>query len=738
MITINSAIVIGITIIYLIILFSVAYFVEKKSAQGKNLTDNAVVYALALAVYCTAWTYYGNIGLAASTAMLFIAVYIGPSLFFIFWWSLLRKLVRIRHEYNITSIADFISARYGKSIAVAAIASTIAFIGIVPYLSLQLKAIFNSFAFITTGAGLTAQGGGPIDLIILGALIVFTIVFGLRRLGQTEKHPGLVMVIVIQSVIKLLAFLAAGIFAVYFVNNGFSDIFAKIASNPALLASQRAANPSASLFMAYLILSMSAIIFLPRQFHMAVVENTNEKHIRPALWMLSLYFILITLFVVPIALSGLLHGFDPKLADNFILMLPLAENSTWLSFFVFLGGLAAGTSMIIISGMTITTMVSNHLILPLVDKFQIFNILRRHLLVLRWVLITLILSIAYLFELKIGSSYILIKIGMISFAAVLQFAPAILGALYWPRGNKMGAIMGMTAGFIVWGYTSLFPAFIKSGWLSLSILTDGPLGLKFLRPEHLFGADMLDPLAGVVLFTMIFNVGFYIFGSWFFSQSAEEKEIAANFYNILKKVHFLEENISSDQKVSVDLSKKKEIMNQFFGAYFNIPETQRLIAGCLKESGLLGKDQITLNELVNLQNVMEKTLANSIGSASAKEAVLKKSLFEKDESQQLTDVYARMAAELKLTPQEFSQKINYYAEKEEFLRKQQGELEAQVKKRTNELEEKNKELEKFQSITVDRELKMIELKKRLEEQESQLSAGRPKPDADIPIRSGPS
>jgi Na+/proline symporter len=719
---INQLLVIELTIVYFIALFAIAYLVEKKISQGKKWLDNPLVYALALAVYCTAWTYYGNVGLAASSGLLFVAVYIGPSLFFIFWWSLLRKLVRIRNEYNITSIADFISARYGKSTTVAAIAAAIAFIGIVPYLSLQLKAIFNSFAFITSGYYANSSAAGQMDLIILIAIILFAIVFGFRSLDQTERHPGLVMVVAIQSVVKLIAFLAAGIFVVYFLNDGFADIFTQVANNPLLLANQRAANPSYSLFMAYLILSMSAIIFLPRQFHMAVVENTNEKHIRPALWLLSLYFILITLFVVPIALVGLLEGHGAQMGDIFILLLPLKHGAIWLSFLVFLGGLAAGTSMIMISGMTITTMVSNHLILPLLDKVRVLNFLRKHLLFLRWALITLILFIAYAFEVKIGTSYMLIKIGMISFAAVLQFAPAIIGALYWPRGNKTGAILGLASGFAVWSYTSLFPAFIKSGWLDNSILTDGPLGIRFLRPEHLFGVANLDPLAGVVLFTMLFNIGFYVVGSLLSGQSEEEKRIAYNFCNILKKVKFVAKSSTGETKL-IDAVKKKKIINVIFSKYFNVADAERLTNDCLVKAGMAGKDKITIHELIELQNRAEKTLASSIGAAAAMEAFIKDSLFEKAENDKLTEIYTQMAADLKLSPKELSQKINYYVEKDKLLGKQQTELEVLVKNRTKELEETNAELKRFNDLSIGRELKMMELKEKIRELESRGSQG---------------
>ena len=719
---INQTIVIGVTIAYFAALFGIAYLVERKYLQGKNLIDSWPVYALSLAIYCTSWTYYGNVGLATTTGQLFAAVYIGPSLFFIFWWSLLRKLVRIRNEHNITSIADFISARYGKSLSVAALAASIAFIGIVPYLSLQLKAIFTAFSFITSGSNVSTAGGSNIDLIILFAIIIFTIVFGFRRLDQNERHPGLVMVIAVQSIVKLVAFLAAGIYVTYFLYHGFGDIFSQISGNAVLHATQAANNPTPSLFLAYLILSMSAILFLPRQFHMSVVENTNEKYIRPALWMLSVYFILITLFVTPIALAGILQGYDLNMGDIFILLLPLKHGLTWLSFLVFIGGLAAGTSMIVISGMTITTMVANHIVLPIFDKIKFLNFLRKYLLIIRWILITVVLSIAYIFEVKIGSSYILIKIGMISFAAVLQFAPAILGALYWPRGNKTGALMGLSSGFFIWGYTALFPAFIRSGWLSSSILTDGPFGISFLRPENLFGIAKIEPLAATVLFTLLFNVGFYIIGSIFFDQSQEEKRIAYNFYDILKKVK-LQPAEQGEAVVTIELNMKKAIINTIFSKYFNLDDAKRLTADCISKAGLSVKDKISINELIDLNNLTEKTLARSIGSASAKEAMSNESLFDEKEEKQLAEVYSKMAAELKLSPKELSQKINYYVEKDELMRKQSDELETQVHQRTKELEEKNIELKKFNDLSIGRELKMVELKEKIKELEKAVGTG---------------
>ena len=715
---ISPSIVIEVTAIYLAILFLIAYFVEAKFEQGLNLSDNPIVYALALAIYCTAWTFYGNVGLATSTSYLFIGVYLGPSLLFLFSWGIIRRMIRIRNEYNVTSIADFISTRYGKSAAVAALASFIALVGIIPYLSLQLKAIFNSYAFITTGNALTPNSSS-IDFFVLLSIIIFTIIFGLRRLDQSEKHPGMVMIIAVQSVVKLIAFLAVGIFVTYFMHHGFGDIFSKIANSPIIVETQRVSQPSFSLFFAYIFLSFFAIFLLPRQFHMAVVENTEEKHIRTAAWFLPLYFILITLFVFPIAMAGMIAGNDKGLADFFILLLPLRAGNLWLSLLVFIGGFSAAISMIMISAMTITTMTSNHLVLPFFEKIKMSGFLRRHLLPLRWVIITLIMTVAYLFEVKIGSSYVLVKIGMISFAAVLQFAPAVMGALFWRKGNKTGAIWGLSAGFILWMYTSLIPAFVRSGWIGESLLTHGPFHIGYLRPENLFGVTGLDPLFLAILFSMIFNIGFYVLGSLASTQNEEENVVADKFYNIAKKHIFTTSN-SLIRDASINLEEKAKLIKNIFNKYLEDAKVEAAVASCIEKAGLKGKSLVTINELIRLNNMVERTLVSFIGASLAKQALSEESLFAKEETKQLSGVYIKMASDLKLTPKELGEKINYYEEKERLQDKQKDELENMVKKRTEELEEKNIQLEKFNALSVGRELKMAELKEKIKKLEEEI------------------
>jgi Na+/proline symporter len=717
---ISPTAVIAVTLSYIGGLFAIAYLVDKKYNQGRDLTNNAIIYTLSLAIYCTAWTFYGNVGLAATTSYLFIGVYIGPTLFFIFWRKILKRIFEIKNKYAITSIAGFLSSRYGKSSAVGAIASLIALIGIIPYLSLQLKAIFTSYAVVTTGSNIHVNRS-QVDWIVLVSIIVFIIMFGLRRLDQTEKHPGMVMVVVIQSVVKLVAFLVVGIFATYFLYGGFGDIFSRVGANSEIMSSLKSNAPSYSLFMAYTLLSMSAIMFLPRQFHMAVVENANEKHTRTAVWLLPLYLIVITLFVFPIAMAGILQGYDTKLSDVFILLLPLASGNALISLLVFIGGLSAAISMILIVGITITSMTANYLVLPLLEKIRL-DFIRRRLLFVRWMIVILLMLIAYLFEVKIGSSYVLVKIGMISFAAVLQFAPAMIGALYWEKGSKAGVIWGLSAGFSVWFYTSLFPALVRSGWLNASIISDGPLGMRFLRPENLFGVTSLDPLAMTFLFSMLFNVGFFVAGSLFFGQSEKEKQIVSDFFETDDK-HAFQKNSTSSYGELVDFPKKMSIINSVFSEYVSVEESRKLAEYCAGKTGLAErKKSITLTELADLSRLVEKTLSSYIGAPAANEAVTKANLISQKETACLSDVYARMVADLKLTPKELGEKINLYKEKEKILAKQQDELERMVSERTKELKEKNVELERFNSMTVGRELRMIELKKRISELEEKMAS----------------
>jgi len=695
----NPLTVIIVFCIYMGGLFLIALLVERKFFLVKNLINNPIVYSLGMAVYCTAWTYYGSVGKAATSGMLFLTIYLGPTLTVVFWWMVLRKLVRIKSTYRITSIADFISARYNKSPTIAAIATIIAFFGTMPYIALQFKAIFSTFAILTQTQNPQASvwGMGNATFIVIGLMILFTIVFGLRRLDPTEKHQGMMAAVAIENTVQLIAFLVAGIFVCFFLYNGVGDILHRFSeSSFSQLVSIEGKNSSSFvIWNTYLVLAMSAIMFLPRQFHTAVVENTEEKHIRTAMWLFPMYMFLINIFVLPIAMSGLLKGYDISQADQFVLLLPLQHGNPRIALIVFLGGFSAATSMIMVTSMTMSTMITNHLLLPLVGWFKWLGWVRRNLLKCRWIAAAIFIITGYWFGYSVvGESDMLVNIGLISFAAVLQFAPVILGGIFWLRGNKAGAIMGLTAGFIVWFYTLIIPEFVKSGWLSISLLQDGPGGIGFLNPEHLFGVQTLDPLSHTVFWSLLCNIGFYVIGAFYVKTSHEEQRLAEEFVGILKTVPSFTPMMT--EHVSVDLMEKVGLVENLLKQYFVPVEAGNMVARGLSHLGLKGRDKISVIELAALQNEVERLLAGSIGTAVAHKVLTNGSIFTEKESRDLSAVYGEILATLKVTPQELKGKVDYYQERATLLSQHAQELADKIKELEKNIIERKKAEETLQ------------------------------------------
>ncbi|MCI4626680.1 MAG: ATP-binding protein [Candidatus Magnetoovum sp. WYHC-5] len=687
----NPSQVIGIVCIYMGILFYIAVFVEKKAAHGLNIASNPIIYSLSLAIYCTAWTFYGSVGSAATKGMLFVTVYIGPTLMIIFWWVTLRKLVRIKMHFRITSIADFISARYNKSKTVAAIVTIFLLIGIAPYIALQLKSIFSTFELISgIDSSAVVSNAFPSRLVIVLLLIFFTILFGVRRIDPTERHQGVVTAVAVESIVKLIAFLAVGIYVVYFLYNGIGDIFEQVGYNPNVNAVLQTNKPPYVLWTTYLILSMSAIVFLPRQFHVSVIENFKERHILTAMWLFPVYLFLINIFVYPIAIAGLLKGLPSNVADTFVLRLPLGEGNMWLALLVFIGGFSAATSMVIVCAMALATMFTNHLLVPFAVRVKGFAFLGKYLLYCRWIVVAGCILFAYSLAVHIGKSQLLVSIGMISFAAVFQLVPSIIGGIFWSRGNRQGAILGLTGGFVVWLYTLLLPAIIKSGWLADTILTEGPLPhMKFLRPEHLFGMDAVDPLAHGVFWSITVNVILYVTGALYFEQSQEEQGIAEKFINILQENTSLQ--IASSHDASISLSDKIGFISNMLEPLFH-SSVGAIVTTCLKKLKLHGKTHISVIELIELVNEIEKILAGTIGAASAKLVIDSSMLIAPEEKKQLSNVFSEIIANLKLSPSDLKRKIDYYKERENLLTNQAKELEDIVNMRTVELTKSNEEL----------------------------------------------
>ena len=687
----RAAAIIAIVLAYMGFLLVVALVVERRRGFAKRLVRNPVVYSLSLAVYCTTWTFYGSVGKAATSGMLFITVYVGATLGIVLWWSTLRKMVRIKNTYHINSIADFISARYGKSQAVAALVTVAALMGTAPYMALQLKSVFSTIAILTTGSPTTSVVLQPhLEIVVVVAMIAFTIGIGVRRLAPGERHEGMVAALAVECLVKLVAFLMVGGFVTYGLFDGFGDIFDRLAASPHrdLLSMGPGTSASYILWGNYTVLSMAAILFLPRQFHVAVVENYEERHIRTAQWMLPLYLFLINLFVLPVAVAGLLTGLPVETADTYVLVLPMLHGHSWLALLTFLGGFSAAMGMIMISAMTLATMVSNHLVLPLAGRFSQLRFLRRRVLPIRWLAVILVLLLGYVLETRIGQSAMLVNIGMMSFAAALQFAPAILGGIFWRHGNRTGALAGLGAGFAVWCYTLLLPALVRDGWPSSDFLQAGPFGVWLLRPEHLLGLSGLDPLSHAVFWSLTFNVGLYVTLSYLARQSALERTLAGEFVDVLTTAHE-----ARDQAVAepfIDLEAKRHELVAVLSQYLDIRRVTQALADGLNRAGVDEEMRVTAAQLATFLDVGERALAGVIGAAPARAAMKHGVTFSQREAQELSRVYARVLSDLLMDPHQLRERIDYFEERQQLLSRHAVELEGKIAELDREIEERKR------------------------------------------------
>lgn len=524
---------------YLGLLFAVARFGDARADAGRSIIS-ANLYALSLAVYCTSWTFYGSVGRATSGGLSFLTIYLGPTLMLLFV-GVIIKMVRISKAYRITSIADFIASRYGKSQLLAGLVTVIAVVGIVPYIALQLKAIAASLdVLFAHSGGAIAWWGVDSTFLIAAVLALFTILFGTRHLDATERHEGMVAAVAFESVVKLAAFAAVGLFVVYGMHDGLSDLFQRAAASPELERLLRLDSGRAGTWTALIVLSGLAIVFLPRQFQIIVVENVDESHIRRAVWLFPLYLLLINLFVLPLALGGLLHfAGQPADPDTFVLTLPLSQGAEGLALFAFIGGLSAATGMVIVETIALSTMVCNDLAMPWLLRSTWLRAEKRQdlsglLIGIRRVAIALILLLGYVYYRAAGEAYALVGIGLISFAAVAQFAPAMFGGMYWKQGTRAGAVAGLLAGFAVWSYTLLLPSFARSGWIAGGFVEAGPFGIAWLKAQALFGLAGLDEISHCLWWSLVANLGAYVAVSLHTRPDAVEASQAERFVDVFR------------------------------------------------------------------------------------------------------------------------------------------------------------------------------------------------------------
>lgn len=528
-------IIVSICAIYAIVLFSVAAFADRQAKKNRiNFLHSPIVYTLSLSVYCTAWTYYGSVGTAARNGFEFLTIYLGPTIVFVGWWWFLRKLVRIGRTKHITSIADLISSRYGKSNLLGVIVTLLAVFGSTPYIALQLQSLTLSFSVFTNDS--SAQGSPAITAFFIAfGLAVFTILFGTRNIDANERHHGVVTAIALEAIVKLIALLAVGIFVIWGVSDGPSTTLALMEQN--IPQGQGLFTPR---WVTLTFLSASAIICLPRMFQVVVVENTAEHHLATASWAFPLYLFLMCIFVLPIAATGL--SILPKDAnpDLFVLTIPLAQGQEGLAALAFLGGFSSATSMVIIAAIALSTMMSNHIILPLWLHASRWrnpksDDIRKALLRMRRISIALILALGYFYFILTGGKTALTSIGLIAFLGVAQVLPALIGGLFWRNATRPAAILGISAGFIIWTYTLLIPSFDANTILSQSIIDNGPFGLSILRPQSLFGIHIQDPLIHATFWSIAINSIIFLGYSLLSTPKPLEHIQAQQFLNVYGK-----------------------------------------------------------------------------------------------------------------------------------------------------------------------------------------------------------
>lgn len=589
---------------YVAILFSVAFIVDRRTRHKPiRWLHSSVIYTLSISVYCTSWTFYGAVGSAARNGLEFITIYLGPTLVFIGWWWLLRKLVRIGRAHRITSIADLISSRYGKSPSLAVLVTIIAVIAITPYIALQLQSVTNSYQVIA------GDGDGTTTAFWIAAgMALFTILFGTRNLDANERHHGVVAAIALEAIVKLLALIAVGVFATFFVADGLADVFTSEHTD-VIRGTESIFGPR---WVVLTFLSATAIICLPRQFQVTVVENIEERHVATASWLFPLYMLGMTIFIVPIALVGqnvMPTGSNP---DLYVLTLPLAEQRNELAMLAFLGGFSSATSMVIVAAIAASTMVSNHIVMPIALRLlpsskAVSGDVRSLLLTSRRFSIAAILGLGFLYFYISGGSDALAAIGLIAFVGVAQFLPSLLGGIFWRSATRRGAIAGLVIGFILWAYTLFLPSFDGHFILSADVIDHGLLGLSLLRPQALLGLENLDPLVHAVVWSVGMNALFFVIVSSLTTPDALERLQGALFVDVYKSSTGSASSISAEAADTEDLFvlAQRILGNETARRLF-----EEMAAAQGIEQGLPHPTDMVIVRL-------ERELAGSIGAASA-------------------------------------------------------------------------------------------------------------------------
>ncbi len=606
-------------LIYLGALFAVATWGDRNALAWNARAGRPLIYALSLGVYCTSWTYFGSVGIASRNGLDFLPIYVGPILVFALGWKLLQSIATLTKRHNIASIADFLSARYGKSEALGALVTVIAVIGIVPYISIQLKAVAVALGALVSEPQWSrdflppSSGLDGLSLFVVLTMGIFAILFGTRHIDTTEHQDGMILAIAVESLVKLFAFLAVGLFVVFGMMGGIGPFLERATADPQVRG-LFSGGLDGGQWLTMTLLAAFAVILLPRQFHVAAVENANAREVRRAAWLFPLYLVAINLFVIPIAVAGLLLLPPGADGDTFVLALPVHAQSTLFALVAFLGGLSASTAMVIVECIALSIMVCNNLVVPLllrrqVERATVHQDMGETLILIRRLAIIFVLALAYAYYRMIGASVALAQVGLLSFAAVAQFAPAFFGGLVWRRATARGAMWGITAGFLVWVYTLLLPAFADAGWIGRGFLEEGPWGLGLLKARMLFAMEF-NTLTHGVIWSLLANVAAYVVGSLMRQPTPIERVQATSF--VARDIQPGSGTGFKLWRTAVTADRLEETVARYIGA----DRAQASFEGFRAQQGQIGVKGGEAD--VRLIRFAEHLLASAVGVASAR------------------------------------------------------------------------------------------------------------------------
>jgi len=609
---ITYEIIIASTTIYLAIMFYIAYRADKQ-ALGSISKFQPLIYTLSLTVYCTSWTFYGAVGSAAQSGWSFFTIYLGPILVFVFFFPFLRKIIAAAKKHKTTSIADFIATRYGKSNRLSILITLIAFVGTMPYIALQIKAIASSYDTLNGIQSLSNDAPFTGTAFILTMILaVFSILFGARSIDASQHHKGLIYAISFESIVKLIAFGVIALLAF--------DVVSSVALNQPqaqgsmpqstldLLFEPFSSFEMSSALVTKTFLAAGAIFLLPRQFHVLAVEARGGEGL--SRWGLPLYLLLFSVAVIPVTAAGLLLFEGKQSADLFVLMIPMNEQSHALSIFAYLGGFSAATGMVIVATLALSTMVSNEVIFPFLIRFYQRDSkqkLHTKLLIVRQTTILLLMLMAYGYYYLGGAEKSLQSVGLISFAAAIQFLPAVLASVYWYKAHRNGVVVGLLSGFFIWTYCLLLPSLAQSEWVPTWFLNELADKSSFFNPHQLFYIQFDDSLTHGVFWSLFFNSVSFIYVSLKSTARLADRLQASSYINLHQTI--TQRHVEEQFKL-VDLF---DLCVRFTGEhrsqeYFN-------------EHGYKIEDFKQQDADARFIELSERLLASSIGTATAEHLI---------------------------------------------------------------------------------------------------------------------